>query len=114
MAITVLLSYDLGASGDYDGLYRWLDDHDARECGSSAALFKFPCDQNAAEDEVFSSLKSELNSSVSINKSTRFYAVFFFGSKARGRFVIGRRKSSPWEGYGSVCDETIDEFGDTI
>lgn len=33
----VWISYDLGVQADYDGLYQWLDEHKARECGDSVA-----------------------------------------------------------------------------
>lgn len=114
MEITVLLSYDLGASGDYEGLYRWLDDQEARECGSSVALFKYAYEDDMDEEGFFSSLRSDISGAVSLKKSSRFYAVCFFGSKTRGRFIIGKRKPPPWAGYGSVDDEPMDELGDII
>ncbi len=41
MKKTIWLSYDLGVKGDYEGLYAWLDDHGAIECGESVAFFNF-------------------------------------------------------------------------
>lgn len=114
MPITVLLSYDLGASGDYEGLYRWLDDQEARECGSSVALFKYAYDDNMDEADIFSSLRSDISGAVSLKKSSRFYAVCFLEGKTRGRFIIGKRKPPPWVGYGSLDDETMDDLGDII
>ena len=35
------LSYDLGVKGDYEGLYAWLDDHNAEECGNSVAFLHY-------------------------------------------------------------------------
>ena len=35
----VWISFDLGVQGDYEGLYRWLDSFDARECGENLVLF---------------------------------------------------------------------------
>ena len=35
----IWLSFDLGVAGDYPGLYKWLDEHDAVECGDSVAFF---------------------------------------------------------------------------
>ena len=37
----IWLSYDLGIRGDYESLYAWLDQHNAKECGDSLAFFKF-------------------------------------------------------------------------
>ena len=33
----IWLSYDLGIGGDYESLYSWLDNHEAKECGDSVA-----------------------------------------------------------------------------
>lgn len=33
MEVRVWLGYDLGVKGDYPGMYAFLDDHDAIECG---------------------------------------------------------------------------------
>jgi len=41
MKKAVWISYDLGIKGDYQGLYSWLDDHDAIECGNSVAFIQF-------------------------------------------------------------------------
>ena len=41
MKIAVWLSYDLGITGDYTGLYRWLDTHHGIECGNSTSFIKF-------------------------------------------------------------------------
>lgn len=32
---TIWISYDLGVGGDYEGLYAWLDNNEATECGDS-------------------------------------------------------------------------------
>ena len=37
----IWLSYDLGIRGDYESLYSWLDDHEAKECGDSVAFLSF-------------------------------------------------------------------------
>jgi hypothetical protein len=29
----VWISFDLGVRGDYEGMYAWLDTHNAKECG---------------------------------------------------------------------------------
>ena len=43
---TFWLSYDLGLSGDYNSMYIWLDNHKAKECGDSLAVFKFDYDND--------------------------------------------------------------------
>lgn len=40
----IWLSYDLGVNGDYEGMYAWLDNHGAKECGGSVAYLQFTHD----------------------------------------------------------------------
>ena len=101
----IWLSYDLGVTGDYEGLYSWLDDRGAKECGDSVAYFPFSHDGDMIE-----SLKADLGSVVSLNKRTRIYVVYKDEGKLKGRFIIGGRKRAPWEGYGA--HEEQDEDGD--
>jgi hypothetical protein len=35
MNSAVWISYDLGVQADYEGMYAWLDEHQAKECGDS-------------------------------------------------------------------------------
>jgi hypothetical protein len=37
----IWISYDLGVKGDYEGLYAWLDNHNAKECGNSIAALEY-------------------------------------------------------------------------
>ena len=104
MKQSIWLSYDLGISGDYEGLYAWLDDQDARECGDSVAYFTFSHDGSLIE-----SLKATLRSAVSMNKRTRIYAVYRVDGKMKGRFIFGGRKRAPWEGYGEHEEQDEDE-----
>ncbi len=104
MKSLIWLSFDLGVSGDYEGMYAWLDDHQAKECGSSVACFQFSCDGDLAE-----SLKTEIEDAVSLNKRSRVYVVYRDGDKLRGRYIIGGRKSAPWDGYGTHEAHNDDE-----
>ena len=96
MESSVWLSFDLGVSGDYEGLYAWLDDHNARECGSSVAYFQFSYD-----DDLPQTLKTEIEHAVSLNRRSRVYLVYRESGKMKGRYIIGKRKSAPWAGYGA-------------
>ncbi len=100
----IWLSYDLGVNGDYESLYAWLDDHDAKECGSSVAFLRYEFD-----GQLIDSLKNDLSSSVTLNKKSRIYAVYRGEKSTVGKFVIGRRKSAPWEGYGESGEVTEDD-----
>ncbi len=106
------LTYDLGVGGDYNGLYSWLDDHEATECGNNVAFFKFQFAKTINTDDEFAKLLvSDLKKTIKFTPSNRLYILFKSLEKENtvGRFVIGKRKASPWEGFGSKADVTIDE-----
>ncbi|MGH7934548.1 MAG: hypothetical protein ACREQN_15490, partial [Candidatus Binataceae bacterium] len=82
------LSFDLGLRGNYEGLYQWLDNLKARECGDSAATFV----SDISPDEM----KKQLSKIA--GPSGRAYLVFTvrkFGKTegVRGKFILGRRKA---------------------
>jgi hypothetical protein len=95
MKQAVFMSFDLGVSGDYEGLYRWLDALNARECGDSVAFFFFE-----ARRDLPSEIQASLKKSVKLDSRTRIYAIFIGDDKKmKGRFLFGRRKASPWTGF---------------
>lgn len=95
----VVLSFDLGIDGDYENMYAWLDDHDAKECGESVAWFHF--DDSAEEKSLEQSLKSSLEKSVEFNDRSRVYILHRSNGKVKGKFIFGRRKKrAPWIGFG--------------
>jgi len=99
----VWLSYDLGIRGDYESLYAWLDEHDAKECGDSVASFHFEYERDLAEE-----LRQSLENEVDITKKTRIYLIWFDVQKGKGqgRFLFGNRRSSPWVGYAEEESES--------
>ena len=92
----IWLSYDLGIQGDYEGLYAWLDEHNALECGESLAGLNYEFN-----DDLITSLKNELKSDFDINNKTRIYVIYkdTDSNKVKGKFIFGKRKNSPWTGY---------------
>lgn len=99
MKKAIWISYDLGIGGDYDGLYRWLANRGAVECGEGVAFFNYlPNDSNRILDE----LKNEIETNVRINNKTRIYCIRKVENKVKGVFLFGSRKGNPWEGYGDV------------
>ena len=106
MKKAVWLSYDLGVRGDYTSLYEWLDNLDAKECGNSIAFFKY----DVSSGEVLKNkIKKDISENVTLEKRDRIYIMYLDSKKKmKGSFIFGRRKSSPWEGYGSKRAE-IDE-----
>ena len=92
MEVRVWLGYDLGVKGDYPGLYAFLDDHDAIECGESFCSFLFECSDR-------DNLKPELLAAI---PTDRIYVIYRRNDNlTSGSFLWGRRKACPWEGYGS-------------
>lgn len=102
----IWLSYDLGIRGDYEGLYTWLDDREAKECGDSAASLWFSHEEGGDFSEA---LKTELKRVVSLDKHSRIYIVWRENGKLKGRFLFGKRKRAPWTGYGTHQDQYEDE-----
>ena len=103
MRSLVWLSFDLGVSGDYETMYAWLDEKEAKDCGSSVACFWFEHDGDVAK-----TIKAEIEDRVSLNKRSRLYIVYREQNRVKGRFIIGGRKSAPWDGYG-IQEEYYDE-----
>lgn len=102
------LSYDLGLKGDYQGLYTWLDNHKAKECGDSFAFIQdYPYKENLTQE-----VKLDLEKNVEFKKSDRIYIIreakpnFFQGIFIKG----GRKNESPWNGYGS-SDKLVTDDG---
>jgi hypothetical protein len=91
----VWISFDLGVQGDYESLYRWLDAHDAQECGDNLAFLK----KYEHSGSLSESLKRDLEGSIEINQRTRIYIVREVSGKPKGKFIFGSRKRPPWTGY---------------
>jgi hypothetical protein len=97
----IWLSFDLGVNGDYEGMYAWLDEHAAKECGDSMALVQFP-----TEGDVVSTVRKDIKKTVKCTPRTRVYMVYRGdGDKIKGVWLIGSRKQAPWTGYGRVAVE---------
>jgi len=108
----VWLSYDLSLNGDYEGLFRWLDEEDAEECGDGLAVFVFNFESDDSSDAVEANeLLESIKRSMSINeKRDRIYAVWRRNSgKTAGRFLVGNRKRAPWEGAAGRESEDEDD-----
>ena len=105
MKKTVWISFDLGVSGDYEGMYAWLDNHGAKECGDSLAVIEYK-----PVGDVIAELKNDIEQTVQVNKNSRLYIVYKSDDgKMKGSFLYGKRKQSPWTGYGAVEEESVDE-----
>jgi len=98
MESAIWISYDFGVRGDYEGIYTWLDEHGAIECGDNIAFLKFEFSGDLVE-----ALKQDIKDSVEVTKKTRIYVIWrdTATKKMKGRFIFGTRKSPPWTGYAS-------------
>ncbi len=92
------LSFDLGLHGNYEELYEWLDAQDARECGDSVASF--------LSEKSREKLTDEIRERVGDNARARVYLIALHQG---GKFVLGKRKPAPWEGYSRVSIESEEE-----
>lgn len=101
----IWLSFDLGVKGDYEGLYAWLDDHEAIECGDSIAFFNFNVKN---QENLIEELKNDLSKNINFSKRDRVYVIWKIDNKIKGNFIFGKRKASPWEGYGAK-ESGVDE-----
>ena len=103
---TIWLSYDLGVSGDYEGLYAWLENQGAKECGSSVAYVK---DYQFSGD-LLESLEADVSNAVTLNQRSRIYVIFKADDgRMRGHYVVGRRKAPPWTGFGDDPENVFDD-----
>ncbi len=100
------LSYDLGIDGDYDNLYRWLDEIGARECGDGLCSFKLDVGNLEASEAVLQTIKKR---KVKLRNKDRLYLIWRKPNTfVTGKFIYGQRKNGPWTGY-AVRDADIAE-----
>ena len=104
---TFWLSYDLGLKGDYEGLYQWLDGHQAKECGNALAVFK----RDVSGGTFVEDIKRDLTDSIKFKDSDRIYLIWRDGKLNKGKFIVGGRKRAPWEGYASALENTQVDSG---
>jgi hypothetical protein len=108
MKTNIWISYDLGIKGDYSGLYRWLDIHKSKECGTSTAFLNYEF-----KKDLISELTQDLKSNIEFKSGDRIYLITNIPKETDekgigGKFIIGNRKASPWEGYAPVEDNSFD------
>lgn len=108
----VWISYDFGLKGDFTGLFTWLDNHNAVECGNSLAFFRYDISELTGKvngSDLIEHISSDIRDTVKLSKSDRVYIILKDSSthKVKGEFINGSRKQSPWEGYGKLKDGNI-------
>lgn len=106
MQETIWLSYDLGVIGDYSNFFRWLGDVNAVECGDCVAYVKIDVPETESLPDF---VKRHLESYVTFSKSDRVYIIWKNADgKSKGRFIVGKRKATPWQRYGKAGDDDDD------
>lgn len=101
----IWLSYDLGVNGDYENFYRWLDVHQAKECGDSVALLAYPTRGN-----LINNLKADLKKNIRLRERDRIYVGYKSDDGTlKGQFIFGGRKPAPWKGYADQREMAVDD-----
>jgi hypothetical protein len=110
----IRISYDFGLRGDYKGLYTWLDNHDALDCGQGLAFLKYKANAETSSKDLMNQVLKELKQAVKLNKSDRIYIICkdSESKKVKGDFMNGSRKAAPWEGYGDLEGQNIEDEGE--
>lgn len=100
----VWICFDLAVGGDYDGLYFWLDKHEAKECGVGVAFLAWDYREDWRKE-----LEESLKQSVKLTERDRIYIV---GPHPKlgtaGQFMAGGRGVPPWSGYAKKEEVGID------
>jgi hypothetical protein len=105
MKRTVWLSFDINLGGDFDGMFEWLDEHEAEECGDNLAIVRIEC----READTVRFLKKSLTRDIEFSEKDRVYAIAKrVDGGFRGGFIIGKRRTAPWRGA-STLDSPDDE-----
>jgi hypothetical protein len=103
---TVWISFDLGVRGDYGNFYNWLDEHGAKECGDTLAVFEF-----SYQGKLLEALKRDIDQRIHSDKRTRVYVIYREAKtkKMKGSFIFGGRRVPPWTGYSQRSQDDTDE-----
>ena len=102
--MNVFISYDFGMKGDYEGLFKWLDEHHAEERGYGIGMIKdFQYDKTIIKTDLdlFNYVKDELKIKIKIGSTDRIYMIWdsVETSKIQAGFLFGKSKQAPWTGY---------------
>lgn len=108
MKKAVWISYDFGLKGDYTGLYTWLDEHNAIECGHAVAFIHWT---PAITGNLIEEIKKSITESVTLSKNDRLYVIWKEGTSVKGEFINGSRKQPQWQGYSNVNKANVNDSG---
>jgi hypothetical protein len=106
------LTFDLGVDGDHSGLFTWLDEIKAVECGPMTASFML---RVRVDDPATAVLKAIKARNIGLRTRDRLYLIWRdLESQMKGKFIAGKRKNPPWVGYASLesSEDTEKSDGD--
>ncbi|MHA1541336.1 MAG: hypothetical protein ACTSXL_01040 [Alphaproteobacteria bacterium] len=100
----ILLSFDLSTDGDYQGLYTWLDNNNAVECGTSCAQIDLKSKKGLGKpwQSLIKDLQNDIKKNVKIKDglfNDRIHVTFKTNNEIKSGFLFGKRKKAPWSGY---------------
>jgi len=99
----IFITFDFGIKGDYEGLYKWLDEHEAQERGYGIAFIKaYQCKDQIKTDIGFvKEIRESISKLTTLGKSDRIYMIWnsFEASKMKAAFLFGKSKQAPWTGF---------------
>ncbi len=113
-SIQVFLNYDLSFNGDYEGLFKWLDDHNADDCGQNFCEFSYTVnpgeisqkEPQKAANQVALMIDKDITSTVKLNKGDRIYIVSSYDNVMFSGFLAGGHGPKPWAGYSTRSQQT--------
>lgn len=112
MIKNIVLTFDFGMKGDYEGLFKWLDENNAEERGYGVAVIpNYHIDKNITTDlGLLNSVRETLNARIKIGNSDRIYMLWPSLEKQtlQAGFVFGKQKQSPWEGFAQNAEDKLD------
>ena len=110
----IWISYDFGLRGDYNGLYTWLDNNNALECGQGLAFLKYRALKDLDSKELMKEVLADLKKNVKLSKTDRIYIICKESTtnKIKGDFMNGGRKAASWEGYGNLSNQGAEDEGE--
>ena len=105
MKSTVWLSCDPGVSGDYEGMYSWLENHGAKECGSNVALPK----GYEFDGDLLECLGADVGDAVDTEPALTDLRGIQRQRPRAGTIGCREGESSPWTGFGEELEQEVDE-----
>lgn len=112
MKKSIFITFEFGIKGDYDSLYKWLDERNAVDRGYGLAFIKdYTISQKISTDlEFLKYMKGEISSKVKLGNSDRIYIIWngIESSVMKGGFIHGKSKQAPWAGYAQNDSPSLD------